>query len=184
VIRISLDRPRAHGYWTRTWDTRVGTVELRVPKTAPGSYFPSLLEPRWRAERALAAVIQEAYVKGISTRNVDDLVRALGMDGISRSEVSRICKELDKEGEAFLNRPIEGEHPVRVRPAAKLTGQCSGSPGLPDPPGRDAPGRAGRRACWNDGAPRGCLQRRCAHRTRCGFPLERPPGEPPSGDVA
>jgi len=100
-----------NGYRIRTWDTRVGTVELRVPKVAPGTYFPSLLEPRRRAERALAAVIQEAYVKGISTRKVDDLVRALGMDGISRSEVSRICKELDREVDAFLNRPIEGEHP-------------------------------------------------------------------------
>ena len=100
-----------NGYRTRTWDTRVGTVELRVPKVAPGTYFPSLLEPRRRAERALAAVIQEAYVKGISTRKVDDLVRALGMDGISKSEVSRICKELDKEVEVFRTRPIEGEHP-------------------------------------------------------------------------
>ena len=80
---------RRNGYRTRTWDTRVGTVELRVPKVVPGTYFPSLLEPRRRAERALAAVIQEAYVKGISTRKVDDLVRALGMDGISRSEVDR-----------------------------------------------------------------------------------------------
>ncbi len=100
-----------NGYRTRTWDTRVGTVELRVPKIAPGTYFPALLEPRRRAERALAAVIQEAYVKGISTRKVDDLVRALGMDGVSKSEVSRICKALDTEVEAFLSRPIEGEHP-------------------------------------------------------------------------
>ena len=100
-----------NGYRTRTWDTRVGTVELRVPKIAPGSFFPSLLEPRRRAEKALAAVIQEAYVKGISTRKVDDLVRALGMDGISKSEVSRICKALDAEVQAFLTRPIEGEHP-------------------------------------------------------------------------
>ena len=100
-----------NGYRSRTWDTRVGTVELRVPKVAPGTYFPSLLEPRRRAERALAAVICEAYVKGISTRKVDDLVRALGMDGISKSEVSRICKALDTEVEAFRRRPIEGEHP-------------------------------------------------------------------------
>jgi putative transposase len=107
------DARTAHrnGYRTRTWDTRVGTVELRVPKIAPGSYFPSLLEPRRRAERALACVVQEAYVKGISTRKVDDLVRAMGMEGISKSEVSRICKELDGEVEAFLSRPIEGEHP-------------------------------------------------------------------------
>jgi putative transposase len=100
-----------NGYRARTWDTRVGTVELRVPKIAPGIYFPSLLEPRRRAERALAAVVQEAYVKGISTRKVDDLVRALGIDGISRSEVSRVCKALDAEVEAFRNRPIETEHP-------------------------------------------------------------------------
>jgi len=100
-----------NGYRTRTWDTRVGTIELQVPKIAPGSYFPSLLEPRRRAEKALAAVIQEAYVKGISTRKVDDLVRAMGMEGISKSEVSRICKELDAQVEAFRSRPIEGEHP-------------------------------------------------------------------------
>src|SRR5438874_7740297 len=88
------DSRTAHrnGYRTRTWDTRVGTVELRVPKVAPGTYFPSLLEPRRRAERALAAVVQEAYVKGVSTRKVDDLVRALGIDGLSRCEVSRLCK--------------------------------------------------------------------------------------------
>jgi len=100
-----------NGYRSRTWDTRVGTVELKVPKIAPGSYFPALLEPRRRAERALAAVICEAYVKGISTRKVDDLVRALGMDGISKSEVSRICKTLDAEVEAFRSRPIDGSHP-------------------------------------------------------------------------
>jgi putative transposase len=100
-----------NGYRERRWDTRVGTVELRVPKVRPGTYFPSLLEPRRRAERALAAVISEAYVKGISTRKVDDLVRALGMDGVSRSEVSRVCKDLDAEVQAFRSPPIEGEHP-------------------------------------------------------------------------
>src|SRR5581483_11239673 len=100
-----------NGYRTRSWDTRVGTVELRVPKVVPGAFFPSLLEPRRRAERALASVIQEAYVKGVSTRKVDDLVRALGMDGISRTEVSRICKDLDQKVEEFRTRPIEGEHP-------------------------------------------------------------------------
>jgi putative transposase len=107
------DSRTAHrnGYRSRTWDTRVGTVKLKVPKIAPGSYFPALLEPRRRAERALAAVIQEAYVKGVSTRKVDDLVRALGIDGVSRSEVSRICRELDREVEAFRCRPIEGECP-------------------------------------------------------------------------
>jgi len=100
-----------NGYRTRTWDTRVGTIELKIPKVTAGTYFPSLLEPRRRAEKALHAVICEAYVKGISTRKVDDLVRALGMDGISRSEVSRICKALDEDVKAFLARPIEGEYP-------------------------------------------------------------------------
>ncbi len=109
--RTDARTARRNGYRTRRWDTRVGTVELQVPKVVPGSYFPSLLEPRRRVERALHAVVCEAYVKGISTRKVDDLVRALGMDGISRSEVSRICKELDREVEAFLSRPIDGEHP-------------------------------------------------------------------------
>jgi transposase-like protein len=96
-----------NGYRTRRWDTRVGTIELKIPKVTAGAYFPSLLEPRRRAEKALHAVVVEAYVKGVSTRKVDDLVRALGIDGISRSEVSRICKVLDAEVRAFLGRPIE-----------------------------------------------------------------------------
>ena len=100
-----------NGYRTRTWDTRVGTIELAIPKIRPGSYFPSLLEPRRRAERALLAVVQEAYVHGVSTRKVDDLLKALGLDGMSKSEVSRICTELDAEVEAFRSRPITAEHP-------------------------------------------------------------------------
>src|SRR6266498_4126290 len=100
----STDR---NGYRTRRWDTRVGTIELKIPKVTAGAYFPSLLEPRRRAEKALHAVVVEAYVKGVSTRKVDDLVRALGIDGIPRSEVSRICKVLDEEVKAFLHRPIE-----------------------------------------------------------------------------
>jgi len=100
-----------NGYRMRTWDTRVGTIELAIPKIRPGSYFPSLLEPRRRAERALLAVVQEAYVHGVSTRKVDDLLKALGLDGMSKSEVSRICAELDVEVEAFRSRPITGEHP-------------------------------------------------------------------------
>jgi len=84
-----------NGYRLRTWDTRVGTIELAIPKLRTGSYFPSLLEPRRRAERALLGVVQEAYVHGVSTRKVDDLVKALGLDGMSKSEVSRICGELD-----------------------------------------------------------------------------------------
>ena len=118
-----------NGYRTRTWDTRVGTIELKIPKVSAGTYFPSLLEPRRRAEKALHAVIVEAYVKGVSTRKVDDLVRALGIDGISRSEVSRICKVLDEEVKTFLHRPIEGEHPYvwldatfhKIREAGRVT---------------------------------------------------------------
>ena len=100
-----------NGYRTRRWDTRVGTIELKIPKVSAGAYFPSLLEPRRRAEKALHAVVVEAYVKGVSTRKVDDLVRALGIDGISRSEVSRICKVLDEEVRAFLSRSIESPCP-------------------------------------------------------------------------
>lgn len=100
-----------NGYRPRTWDTRVGTLELAIPKVQPGSYFPSLLEPRRRGERALVAVVQEAYVHGVSTRKVDDLMRALGLEGISKSEVSRVCAALDAEVEAFRTRPISGEHP-------------------------------------------------------------------------
>src|SRR6266702_5083505 len=105
--RSSARTAYRNGYRTRTWDTRVGTIELKVPKVTAGTYFPSLLEPRRRAEKALHAVIVEAYVKGVSTRKVDDLVRALGMDGISKSQVSRICKALDEEVRGFLGRSIE-----------------------------------------------------------------------------
>ncbi len=84
-----------NGYRSRAWDTRVGTMELHIPKLRDGSYFPSLLEPRRRSERALLAVTQQAYVEGVSTRRVDDLVKALGCEGISKSQVSRICQELD-----------------------------------------------------------------------------------------
>jgi putative transposase len=100
-----------NGYRQRNWDTRVGTVELKVPRVRDSSYFPSLLEPRRRAERALSAVVQEAYVRGISTRKVDDLVKALGMEGISKSQVSRLCGELDEEVERFRGRPLEGPYP-------------------------------------------------------------------------
>ncbi len=86
-----------NGYRERAWDTRVGTIDLAIPRVRDGSYFPSLLEPRRRAERALLAVVQEAYVAGVSTRRVDDLVRTLGIDGISRSQVSRMCAALDAE---------------------------------------------------------------------------------------
>jgi putative transposase len=100
-----------NGYRQRSWDTRVGTVELKVPRVRDSSYFPSLLEPRRRAERALSAVVQEAYVHGVSTRKVDELVKALGMDGISKSRVSELCEELDEEVERFRGRPLDGAYP-------------------------------------------------------------------------
>ena len=100
-----------NGSRMRTWDTRLGTIDLAIPKVRTGTYFPSLLQPRRRAEQALLTVVQEAYVHGVSTRKVDDLVKALGLDGISKSEVSRICAELDPVVEAFRTRPLVGEHP-------------------------------------------------------------------------
>ena len=112
----------------------MGTIELAIPKVRPGTYFPSLLQPRRRAEHALLAVAQEAYVPGISTRKVDELVRVLGVDGISKSEMSRICAELDTAVEAFRARPLTGEYPDvwgvdatyhKVRVDGRLTSQAT-----------------------------------------------------------
>jgi putative transposase len=100
-----------NGYRPRTWDTRAGSILLDIPKLRQGTYFPSFLEPRKRSERALLAVVQEAYVHGVSTRKVDDLVQALGCSGIDKSTVSRICKELDEEAEAFRTRTLDDDVP-------------------------------------------------------------------------
>jgi len=117
-----------NGYRERLWETRAGSVDLKIPKLRKGSYFPGFLEPRRTAEKALAAVIQEAYVQGISTRSVDELVKAMGMSGISKSQVSRLCTEIDERVHAFLNRPIEGDWPylwidatyLKVREAGRI----------------------------------------------------------------
>jgi transposase-like protein len=117
-----------NGFRDREWHTRSGTIPLRIPKLRRGSYFPGFLEPRRSSEKALAAVIQEAYVQGISTRSVDDLVKAMGMTGISKSQVSRLCEEIDERVNAFLDRPLEGDWPylwidatyVKVRQGGRI----------------------------------------------------------------
>ena len=121
-----------NGYRERQWDTRVGTVPLEIPRLREGSYFPSLLEPRRRVEQALLSVIQEAYVLGVSTRKVEGLVRSLGMEGISKSEVSRICQELDGEVQRWRHQPLISRYPylwldatyVKVRQAGRVTSQA------------------------------------------------------------
>ena len=108
---------RVHYGWRSAMATgtatgrRARTVELHIPKLRKGSYFPGFLEPRRVAEKAVTAVIQEAYIQGVSTRSVDDLVKAMGMSGISKSQVSRLCEEIDERVKAFLDRPIEGDWP-------------------------------------------------------------------------
>jgi putative transposase len=123
-----------NGYREREWDTRVGTVDLQIPKLRQGTYFPGLLEPRRRHERALLSVVQQAYVHGVSTRAVDHLAEALGLKGISKDQVSRICKELDGQVHAFRTRRLDGEYPTScstrplrrsVRTVAWSPWQCS-----------------------------------------------------------
>ena len=123
-----------NGYRDRRWDTRVGTMNLSIPRVRDGSYFPSLLEPRRRAERALLAVVSEAYVLGVSTRRVEDLVEALGIASLSRSEVSRICAALDAEVDTFRSRPLgDGAYPylwldatyVKVREGGRVVSMAA-----------------------------------------------------------
>jgi putative transposase len=110
-----------NGARERVLSTKAGDIELRIPKLRSGSFFPSLLEPRRRIDRALWAVVMEAYVHGVSTRKVDDLVKALGIDaGISKSEVSRICSELDEQVSEFTGRPIAESFPYLFLDATYL----------------------------------------------------------------
>lgn len=126
--RTALRENHRNGYRERDWDTRAGRIELAIPKLRKGSYFPSFLEPRRTAEKALVAVIQEAYVHGVSTRAVDDLVKAMGAGGMSKSQVSRLCAEIDVRVNAFLQRPLEGAWPylwldatyIKVRESGRI----------------------------------------------------------------
>lgn len=131
--RTSARTGERNGTRERRWDTRVGSLTLRVPRVRDGSYFPSLLEPRRRAERALVAVVQEAYVQGVSTRRVDELAQTLGLTGISKSQVSLVCQELDAEVERFRSRPLgEAAYPyvwldatyVKARANGRVAGQA------------------------------------------------------------
>lgn len=109
--RSALREVQRNGYRDRNWDTRAGRIALEIPRLRKGSYLPSFLEPRRTAEKALVAVIQEAYIHGVSTRSVDDLVKAMGAGGMSKSQVSRLCGEIDERVNAFLSRPLEGAWP-------------------------------------------------------------------------
>lgn len=121
-----------NGYRERSWDTRAGTVCLDIPRLRDGNYFPSLLEPRRRAEQALCSVVQEAYVLGVSTRKVDRLVKSLGITGLSKSEVSRLCQDLGDEVETWRNRPLLSRFPylwldatyVKVRETGRVLSQA------------------------------------------------------------
>ena len=122
-----------NGYRERSYDTRLGELALRIPKLRQGSYFPSFLEPRRMAEKALVGVIQEAWLQGVSTRSVDDLVQALGCSGISKSEVSRLCAEVKDRVDEFLGRPLEGDFPyvwldatyVKVREGSRILSKAA-----------------------------------------------------------
>jgi transposase-like protein len=122
-----------NGYRERSYDTRLGELALRIPKLRQGSYFPSFLEPRRTVEKALVGVIQEAWLQGVSTRSVDDLVQAMGCSGISKSEVSRLCAEVKERVDEFLERPLEGSFPyvwldatyVKVREGSRILSKAA-----------------------------------------------------------
>lgn len=130
--RTPLRENQRNGYRERDWDTRAGRIALEIPKLRKGSYFPSFLEPRRTAEKALVAVIQEAYVQGVSTRSVDDLVKAMGAGGMSKSQVSRLCADIDVRVNAFLQRPLEGSWPylwldatyIKVRDGGRIVSRA------------------------------------------------------------
>ncbi|WP_210879362.1 IS256 family transposase [Roseovarius autotrophicus] len=125
--RTPMREVQRNGYRDRDWDTRAGRIALEIPKLRKSSYFPSFLEPRRTAETALVAVIQEAYVHGVSTRSVDDLVKAMGgAGGMSKSQVSRLCAEIDERVNAFLSRPLEGAWPYLWLDATYLKVRESG----------------------------------------------------------
>ena len=159
-----------NGYRERTLDTRLGSLQLRVPKLRQGSYFPPFLEPRKMSEKALVAVIQEAWIGGVSTRRVDELVQAMGLSGISKSTVSKLCKDIDERVNAFLDRPLEGEWPYLWLDATYLK------------VARGRPDRVRRRHNRRGGRHRGAARdRRPAHRPvarpRPSGPLPEEPGQ-------
>ncbi len=133
------------GYRERDWQARAGTVELHIPKLRRGSYFPAFLEPGRTAGKALTAVFQEAYIQGISARSVDDLVRAMGLDGVSESQVSRLCAEIEER--ELLPRPIEGDWPYPWLDATYESARACWSNPMNGPPSAPAPCR------WKPPAP-------------------------------
>jgi len=145
-----------NGYRERTLDTRLGALQLRIPKLRQGSYFPPFLEARKGSEKALIAVIQEAWIGGVSTRRVDDLVQAMGLSGISKSQVSKLCKDIDERVHAFLDRPLTGDWPYLWLDATYL---------------KQREGRPHRLSCGNN---RGGCQHRWPARNR--RPAHRPLG--------
>ena len=172
-----------NGYRGRAWDTRVGRIELEIPRLSRGSYFPSFLEPRRTAEKALTAVIQEAYIHGVSTRAVDDLVKALGASGVSKSEVSRLVEEIDGRVNAFLTRPLEGEWPYVWIDATYVKAREGGVRACPWTGGGHCPHRLDRNdnhrrrqhrrpargleACFQPASPPAPRRRRCFGRGSC-----------------